>query len=196
MSESAVLVLNNLYQAVQITTTRRAFRLFYAGRARAVDSDFRTYDFDNWCDLSRMTQSGHFIHTVSFRIRVPEVILLKVYNGFVQHDIRFSRRNIFERDKNTCQYCGHRIPKAELTIDHVVPRSRGGYDCWENLVLACMTCNVHKANRTPDEAHMPLIRKPTKPTWLPQLGMRVPTSQLISWQRFVDTAYWDAELRE
>ena len=197
MMEAQVLILNRSWVAVQIASARRALSLLYQGVARAVHpTDYSLYDFDNWCDLSRVAQDGHFIHTVSFRIRVPEVILLKVYNGFVQHDIRFSRRNIFERDKNTCQYCGRRIPKAELTIDHVVPRSRGGYDCWENLVLACMTCNVHKANRTPDEAHMPLIRKPTKPTWLPQLGTRVPTSQLMSWQRFVDTAYWDVELQE
>jgi len=70
------------------------------------------------------------------------------------------------------------------------------HDCWENLVLACMRCNVRKGNRLPDEAHMPLIRKPVKPAWLPQLGARVPTNQIMSWQRFVDTAYWDVELRE
>lgn len=197
MMEAQVLVLNRSWVAVQIASARRALSLLYQGVARAVHpTDYSLYDFDNWCDLSRMEQSGHFIHTISFRIRVPEVILLRVYNGFVQHDVRFSRRNIFERDKNTCQYCGRRISKAELTIDHVVPRSRGGYDCWENLVLACVACNVRKANRTPEEAQMPLIRKPAKPTWLPQLGTRVPTSQLMSWQRFVDTAYWDAELRE
>ncbi|HOV74571.1 MAG TPA: HNH endonuclease [Candidatus Hydrogenedentes bacterium] len=195
--EAQVLVLNRSWVAVQIASARRALSLLYQGIARAVHpTDYSLYDFDNWCDLSRAAETGHFIHTVNFRIRVPEVVLLRVYNGFVQHDVRFSRRNIFERDKNTCQYCGRRVAKAELTIDHVVPRSRGGYDCWENLVLACMACNVRKANRTPEEAHMPLIRKPAKPTWLPQLGARVPTSQLMSWQRFVDTAYWDVELRE
>jgi 5-methylcytosine-specific restriction endonuclease McrA len=197
MVNRQVLVLNKSWVAVQIASARRALCLLYQGMARAVHpSDYSLYDFDDWCELSRFVESGQFIHTVSFRIRIPEVILLRAFNGFVRHEVRFSRRNIFERDKNTCQYCGRRMPKSDLTMDHVIPRSRGGYDAWENLVLACMNCNVRKANRTPEEARMPLIRKPTKPTWLPQLGTRVPTSQLISWQRFVDTAYWDVELRE
>jgi 5-methylcytosine-specific restriction endonuclease McrA len=165
--------------------------------ARAVHPlDYSLYDFEDWCELSRAGEQGRFINTVSLRIRIPEVILLKGFNDFIRHEVRFSRRNIFERDKNTCQYCGRRMPKSDVTLDHVVPRSRGGIDSWENLVLACMECNVRKGNRTPEEAHMPLFRKPTKPAWLPTLGTRLPTSQLNSWQRFVDTAYWDVELRE
>ncbi len=197
MVDRQVLVLNRSWVAVQIASSRRALSLLYQGLARAVHpSDYSLYDFDDWCELSRFAQSGQFIHTVNFRVRIPEVVILKVFNGFVRQEVRFSRRNIFERDKNTCQYCGRRMPKPELTLDHVVPRSRGGVDSWDNLVLACMACNVKKANRTPDEARMPLVRKPVKPTWLPQLGSRIPTCQLASWQRFVDTAYWDVELKE
>ncbi len=197
MVDRQVLVLNRSWVAVQIATARRAMSLLYQGLARAVHPvDYTLYDFDDWCELSRFVENGLFINTVRLRIRVPEVVILRVFNGFVRQEVRFSRRNIFERDKNTCQYCGRRMPKTDLTLDHVVPRSRGGIDSWNNLVLACMPCNVRKGSRMPDEAHMPLIRRPVKPTWLPQLGMRVPTSQLISWQRFVDTAYWDVELRE
>jgi 5-methylcytosine-specific restriction endonuclease McrA len=197
MVDRQVLVLNRSWVAVQVASARRAMSLLYQGLARAVHPvDYTLYDFDDWCELSRFVENGLFINTVRLRIRVPEVVILRVFNGFVRQEVRFSRRNIFERDKNTCQYCGRRMPKTDLTLDHVVPRSRGGIDSWDNLVLACMPCNVRKGNRMPDEAHMPLIRRPVKPTWLPQLGMRVPTSQLISWQRFVDTAYWDVELRE
>jgi 5-methylcytosine-specific restriction endonuclease McrA len=114
----------------------------------------------------------------------------------VRREVRFSRRNIFERDSNTCQYCGRRFSKSDLTLDHVVPRSRGGRDSWENLVLACVNCNVRKGNRTPEEAQIRLVRKPTKPAWLPTFGARIPREQFVSWQRFVDAAYWDAELRE
>lgn len=195
--EAQVLVLNRSWVAVHVASARRALGLLYQGLARAVHPlDYSLYDFNDWCELSAAAQDGRFIHTVALRIRIPEVILLRTFNGFVRHEVRFSRRNIFERDKNTCQYCGQRLRKSELTIDHVVPRSRGGYDCWQNLVLACMRCNVRKSNRTPEEAHMPLIRKPVKPAWLPQLGARVPMNQMMSWQRFVDTAYWDVELRE
>ena len=197
MVDRQVLVLNRSWVAVQIASVRRAMSLLYQGLARAVHPvDYTLYDFDDWCELSRFVENGLFVHTVQLRIRVPEVVILRAFNGFVRQEIRFSRRNIFERDKNTCQYCGRRTPKTDLTLDHVIPRSRGGIDSWDNLVLACMVCNVRKGNRTPDEARMPLIRRAVKPTWLPQLGMRVPTSQLISWQRFVDTAYWDVELRE
>ena len=197
MVDRQVLVLNRSWAAVQIASTRRAMSLLYQGLARAVHPvDYTLYDFDDWCELSQFEHNGLFINTVRFRIRIPEVVILRVFNGFVRQEVRFSRRNIFERDKNTCQYCGQRMPKTELTLDHVVPRSRGGIDSWDNLVLACMPCNVRKGSRTPEEAYMPLIQRPVKPMWLPQLGMRVPTSQLVSWQRFVDTAYWDVELRE
>ncbi|MDQ1256132.1 MAG: hypothetical protein QG656_728 [Candidatus Hydrogenedentes bacterium] len=197
MTEGQVLVLNRSWVAVHVSSVRRALTLLYQGAARAVHPfDYSLYDFEDWCELSQAEKSGQYIHTPNFRIRVPEVILLVTFNGFVEHEVRFSRRNIFERDKNACQYCGKRLAKSDLTIDHVVPRSRGGRDTWDNLVLACVACNVKKGNRTPDEAYMPLIRKPAKPAWLPKLGVRIPKSQIVGWQRFVDAAYWDVELRE
>jgi len=197
MVQGQVLVLNKSWVAIHIASARRALSLLYQGLARAVHpSDYSLYDFNDWCELSECLESGRYVRTVSLRIRVPEVILLKTFNGFIRHEIRFSRRNIFERDKNTCQYCGKRAAKSDLTIEHVIPRSRGGIDSWENVVLACIDCNIKKSNRTPEEAHMPLLQKPVKPAWLPQLGARVPNEQILSWQRFVDTAYWDVELQE
>lgn len=197
MVESEVLVLNRSWVAIHVAPVRRALSMLYQGVARAVHPrDYSLYDFEDWCELSRLSHDGQFIHTVNLRIRVPEVILVSAFNGFIRHEVRFSRRNIFERDRNTCQYCGKRVSKCDLTLDHVVPRSRGGRDSWENLVLACVPCNVRKGNRTPEEAHMPLIRKPSKPSWLPKLGTRIPKSQIMNWYRFVDAAYWDVELRE
>lgn len=197
MLDGHVLVLNRSWVAVHIASVRRALSLLYQGLARAVHpSDYSLYDFEDWCELSRFGEDGRYIHTPNLRIRVPEVILLRIFNGFVHREVRFSRRNIFERDKSTCQYCGKRFAKSDLTLDHVTPQSRGGRETWENLVVACVHCNVKKGNRLPEEAHMPLIQKPVKPDWLPQLGARVPLEQVVSWQRFVDTAYWDVELRD
>ena len=197
MLDGQVLVLNRSWVAVNVASIRRALGLLYQDLARAVHpEDYSLYDFGDWCELSKFRKEGRFISTPTMDIRIPEVILLNAFNGFFHREVRFSRRNIFERDKNTCQYCSKRLAKSELTIDHVVPRSRGGRDTWENLVLACMRCNVRKGDRVPREAGMPLIRKPKKPAWLPTLGVKVPSEKLSSWQRFVDTAYWDAELRE
>ena len=197
MVDGQVLVLNKSWVAVHIASVRRAFGMLYQDLARVVHpDDYSLYDFDDWCQLSRFFESGQFVRTVSLRIRVPEVIILDSFNGFFMREVRFSRRNIFARDKNTCQYCGKKPPRPDLTIDHVVPRSRGGRDTWQNVVLACIRCNIKKRNRTPGEARMPLLHEPVKPTWLPQLGPRIPYGQIHSWQRFVDTAYWNVELSE
>ncbi|MDK1021770.1 MAG: HNH endonuclease [Candidatus Hydrogenedentes bacterium] len=197
MVDGQVLVLNKSWVAVNVAPVRRAIALLYQDLARAVHpDDYSLYDFDDWCELSKLRSEGRFLHTPSLRVRIPEVILLNGFNGFFHKEVRFSRRNIFERDKNTCQYCGAKFAKSDLTIDHVVPRSKGGYDSWGNLVLACVKCNVRKGNRTPKESGMPLIRRPVKPHWLPTLGARMPTSRITSWQRFLDAAYWDVELRE
>lgn len=200
MLEGQVLVLNRSWVAVNITPVRRALTLLFQGQARVVHPiDYSLYEFEDWCELSRFRENfdgGRFIHTPSLQIRLPEVILLSVFNGFVRREVRLSRRNIFERDRNTCQYCGKRFSKPDLTIDHVLPRSRGGRDTWENLVLACVRCNLRKGSRTPDEAHMHLLRKPSAPRWLPRFGTHIPRDELMSWQRFVDLAYWDTEIRD
>ena len=197
MEQGHVLVLNKSWVVVNVASVRRAMTLLYQDLARAVHpEDYTLYDFEDWCELSRFEKSARMIHTPTQEIRIPEVILLNAFNGFFRREVRFSRRNIFERDKHTCQYCGKKLAKSELTIDHVVPQSKGGKDTWDNLVLACVKCNVKKANRTPDQARMPLIRKPIKPNWLPTLGAKIPDKGCTSWQKFVDTAYWDSELRE
>jgi 5-methylcytosine-specific restriction endonuclease McrA len=196
MVEGHVLVLNKSWVVVNIASVRRALSLLYQGMARAVHpTDYSLYDFDDWCQLSPAFHEGRYIHTTSRKIRVPEVIILNMFNGFIRQEVRFSRRNIFERDDHTCQYCGKKFCKQDLTLDHVVPQSRGGGNTWENLVLACVPCNVRKGSRTPEEAHMPMLRRPKKPTWLPRMGYRLPQDAFSSWQRFVDSAYWDVELK-
>lgn len=200
MVNGDVLVLNKSWVAVNVTSMKRALTLLFQGHARVVHpTDYTLYAFEDWCALSRSKanfSSGRFVCTPSFQIRLPEVILLSVFNGFVRREVRLSRRNIFERDQNRCQYCGVHFSKTDLTIDHVHPRSRGGQDTWENLVLACVPCNLRKSNRTPEEAAMHLIRRPAAPKWLPRFGVQIPREELISWQRFVDLAYWNTEIRD
>jgi 5-methylcytosine-specific restriction endonuclease McrA len=191
MLQGHVLVLNRSWLPVHTTPARRALTLLYVGAARAIHpTDFSVYNFEDWVELSQDGLGGPYIRTPSFRIRVPEVVQLVIFNGFIRHEVRFSRHNIFERDRCTCQYCGRQYPKAQLTIDHVVPQSRSGDESWENLVIACEACNVKKGNRTPEEAGMPLIRHPFKPAWIPHFGSTIPSSQFVSWQRFIDPALW------
>ena len=195
MADSGVLVLNNLYQAVQITSVRRAFRLFYAGRARAVAPDFRTYDFENWCDLPPGADHEAIV-TPRRAIRIPRVIQLLHYDRVPRRDVRFTRRNIFFRDRNHCQYCGRKFAQAELNLDHVVPLSRGGTSSWDNVVCACIPCNSRKGNRTPYEAGMHLIRLPKRPAGHPVFRAGWIGPRYEEWKTFLDVAYWNVELSE
>ncbi|HEV2968692.1 MAG TPA: HNH endonuclease, partial [Pirellulales bacterium] len=109
--------------------------------------------------------------------------------------LRFNRRNIFARDGNQCQYCGRHFPTSELSLDHVVPRSRGGDTCWENIVCACVSCNVKKGGRTPHEAHLKLVRPPVKPKRSPLLAVKLGNPKYESWKTFLDSAYWSVDLK-
>jgi 5-methylcytosine-specific restriction endonuclease McrA len=103
------------------------------------------------------------ISSPSITFKIPSVIVLKTVVKFISTGIRPSRNNILWRDKNQCQYCGVIESPRDMTIDHVIPRSRGGENTWSNLVTCCKRCNQKKGNRTPEEANMSLLNKPVKP---------------------------------
>jgi 5-methylcytosine-specific restriction endonuclease McrA len=197
-----VLVLNRLWQAVNVCTVRRALALLFEGHAQVVfgagDGDFRTFDFGQWRDFSTAAapHDDEEVHTISFRIRVPRVILLMTFDRQPKKEVKFTRHNIFERDRNTCQYCGRTLDRRDLNLDHVIPRDRGGPTTWENIVCSCIPCNTRKANRTPAEAGIRLVRKPKRPKWRPfvQVSFGVPVHD--SWKHFLDLAYWNVELGE
>jgi len=195
-----VLVLNRLWQAVNVTTVRRALTLLFQGHAQVVlnqeDGSFQTFNFTQWHTLSVQQPHDESIHTVSVRIRVPRVILLAMFDRLPKKEVKFTRHNIFERDKNPCQYCGQHFDRRDLNLDHVTPRDRGGPTTWENIVCSCIGCNTRKGNRTPREADMRLIRKPKKPRWRPFLQINFNLSQHDSWKHFIDLAYWNVELGE
>ena len=195
MVDSSVLVLNSLYQAVQITGVPRAFRLFYAGRARALAPDFTAYDFENWCDLP-VGIDDDVIRTPSSHIRIPRVIQLVHYDRVPHREVRFTRRNIFYRDRNRCQYCGKVFAQRELNLDHVVPLSRGGRSEWTNVVTACVPCNSRKGSRLPLEASIRLIRQPKKPAGHPLVRASWIGRFHEEWKTFLDEAYWNVELSD
>lgn len=197
MLDGGVLVLNRLYRPVHVTSVRRAFTLLYQGAARALDAEFRLFDFESWAALGA---TGHdAIGTVSRRIRVPRVIVLLAYEHLPRARVRFSRFNVYARDDDTCQYCGRRFRRAELNLDHVVPRSRGGATTWENVVCSCVSCNLRKGGRTPEEAGMRLLKRPARPHWTPLLRNATRRVLHAEWRPFLtvaDAAYWNVELGE
>ena len=136
---SPVLVLNASYEPVSVVAARRALTLIVKGAAAPEES----HDRFVWRDL-----------------RLPSVIRLIRYRRVPQRRQDVSRRSILARDGHTCQYCGTVFASARLTLDHILPRSRGGQSTWENLVAACSPCNRRKANRTPEEAGMVLLKVP------------------------------------
>ncbi len=148
---SHALVLNASFEPLQIVTWQRAIQLLFQGKVEVVE------------------ESEHEIHTVRITMRVPAVLRLLKYVPLKtkKQVVRFSRANIFIRDLHSCQYCGRRSNKGQLTLDHIIPIVQGGRKNWENIVTACKPCNQKKGGRTPNQAGMTLIRKPQRPTWLP-----------------------------
>jgi len=140
-----VLVLNQNYEAMSICNVQRAIILLYLGKAELIAS-----------------RDSSMIRSVSFSMRFPTIVRLRIYIRVPYKKIVLSRKNILRRDLYRCQYCGR--SDGALTIDHVIPKSKGGDDSWENLLTACITCNNKKGDRTPEEARMSPLRKPTKPS--------------------------------
>ncbi len=140
--QAPVLVLNATFEPINVTAVRRALILMLKGVAQAEET------------------SHTEVHSTSKAIQVPSVIRLLSYRHIPQQSRALSRKNILLRDRNTCQFCGTPFPASELTLDHVMPRSRGGRSSWENLVASCYSCNNRKGDRTPEEAGLKLQRRP------------------------------------
>ncbi|MHC4877793.1 MAG: HNH endonuclease [Planctomycetota bacterium] len=192
--ERPTLVLNRNWQPVGVATVAKALTKVWNESARIVDpADYQQYTWEDWSQL-RPADGDLMIQTRHFPLRVPEVVTLTKYDRLPSNAVTFSRRNVFKRDKFMCQYCGAQPGSAELTIDHVLPRAQGGTSTWTNCVLACIVCNSRKADRTPEQARMPLRSTPVRPTWRPLYAAR--GVRIESWSRFISESYWNVELAE
>ena len=193
--QANVLALNRLYMAIHVISVRRAFCLLCKGLAEVVhveDGSYVAYDFEGWRELSDLKLSlgdagvgEDWISAVNFRIQVPRVIRLLSYDRMPRNVVKFSRRNVFLRDENRCQYCARRFSAHNLSLDHVIPRSRGGETTWENVVCACVKCNVTKGGRTPKEAGMKLHRPPVRPSQNPVLAYQLRSQKYACWKNFL-----------
>ncbi len=200
---SSVLCLNRHWQALRVTNAMRAVTMVYSAHAEVVAADngeFASYDFEDWVELSaaraRFEPEKHdWIRTVRFQIAIPRIVRVLGYEKLPRAQVKLNRRNLFARDSNRCQYCGKRFPTSELSIDHVIPRSQGGTTCWQNVVAACVRCNVRKGGRTPEQASMRLVVRPRRPRRSPVLTIKLSEAKYASWRQFVDFAYWNVELK-
>jgi 5-methylcytosine-specific restriction endonuclease McrA len=183
MLNSSVLVLNRSYLPIHVTSARRAFSLVYQDIARVVDEQYQTFDFDSWRSLATGADGG--VGTSDGAIRVPRVIVLTRFDRVPRRHLRYSRLNIFARDKYTCQYCGIRPHRSRLNIDHVVPRSHGGKTTWENVVCSCVDCNRRKGGRTPEQARLRLQRRPARPRWTPLANLAGSNLRYEQWRPFL-----------
>jgi 5-methylcytosine-specific restriction endonuclease McrA len=141
---SKVLILNQNFEPISICNTKKAILLLFLGKAELIE-----------------TKNGKLLHSPSREIPFPSIVRLCVFVHIPYKKIILSRKNIIRRDGHRCQYCG--ASSGNLTIDHVLPRSLGGEDTWENLVTACVSCNNRKDNQSPEEANLKLLRRPMRP---------------------------------
>lgn len=210
-----VLVLNKNWHPINVTSVFDAIASVFSKRAKFIDPEtYQMYDFEGWISTwgeatgYARVAARQVISCPNVKIVVPEIIVCTEYRG-VGHGTnfknrpKFSRRNIFMRDKHTCCYCGHRFEPHLLNIDHVIPRAQGGHSTWTNVVLSCIKCNDKKRDRTPEEAGMKLLKKPYVPTCE---EVRRPLSERLrkkvlgdvpkSWQTVLGKMYWNVELQD
>jgi 5-methylcytosine-specific restriction endonuclease McrA len=181
-----VLVVNRSMQAVHITSARRAFVLLYTDVAKAIDGSWMSHDFRAWTQVPPV-EGEPSLGTSRGPMRIPRVVQLIDYDRMPRASVRLSRRNIFLRDAYTCQYCARRSSARDLNLDHVMPRSRGGPTTWENVVCSCRVCNLEKGGRTPAEAGMKLLRKPSRPRWSPVLALAFSPTRPREWDPFLSS---------
>jgi 5-methylcytosine-specific restriction endonuclease McrA len=198
LDQRNVLVLNKIWQPIEVISAFKAISKLYSGKADAVSKDYGIYDFyswvENWEDLRDIDEED-VLATCRYTFPIPEIIRVKEYKGYnTDCIVKFNRRNIRLRDKDCCQYCGKHCTD-DLTLDHIIPKSRGGENSWTNLVVACMKCNNKKADKTPKEAGMRLISQPVKPN-RKQISKKFGGRKMPkSWADFVGELYWETELK-
>ena len=199
-----VLVLNRGYAAIRVISVRQAFILLFRQVAEvisAVNGRYETFDIGSWLEVAELQrlyeeQDHDWVRCASGHIAAPRIIRIHSSNRQPDYHVKLNRRNLFSRDGNHCQFCGKRFPTADLSIDHILPQSRGGAHTWENLVCACIACNSRKGNRLPEEAGMSLVRRPVQPRTSPDRSIRVRRRQYEEWKVFLNESYWTVELRD
>lgn len=204
----SVLVLNKYYMAVQVTIVKDSIIALVTGKAQVVDDDYVTYDITQWSEYSRMMEDdpeiaekyAGVLRSPSTHLFTPQVVRFPdcEYTSPLIKTVKYSRRNIYTRDKYTCQYCHNQRPevlkalrakepkKSLLNLDHVIPKSRGGPSSWTNIVTSCKWCNADKGDKLLEELGWKLPKTPAKPKWQSHVGTPFQRVKKKYWQRFLN----------
>lgn len=168
------LMLSQGYEPIKVVSWQRAITLLTLGKVEVIE------------------EYNQEIRSTSIVFKMPAVVrLLRAFKRR-KRKVRFSRINIYSRDRYRCQYCDRKLTMAECTYDHVIPRSQGGKTLWNNIATSCEPCNTRKGGRTPKEARMPLLTKPVQPNWVPVMAFEVSRTRAPdAWASYL---YWTSEL--
>lgn len=180
-----VLVLNKSWFAINIISWEKALSELFQDSVKALDRDLNTYTFSEWMTFSTKTKNYPRIKTVNREIAIPEILILNNYNKIPKIKYSFSKSRVFERDKFTCCFCNNIFSKTELTVDHLIPKSRGGNTTWTNIITACKKCNWEKGNKTIKEIGMKMHFIPKEPKWISPIYNLKAKSKLPSWDSFL-----------
>jgi len=190
LRKETVLVLNRNWQAIHVKNPTEALSMMFADSATGLDirgeDNMVPLRWNDWIALTVEDETDDFIQTVRGKIKIPKVIVLCNYDKVPRKRPKFSAKAIWERDQGTCQYTGKKLSPQQANIDHVIPKSRGGKTNWKNCVLTHKEVNSIKANRTPEEAGLKLIRNPQDPKDLPSTFYIRNKHNVREWDMFLN----------
>lgn len=191
---SPVLVLNKHFLSIQVCNVKTAVCALVTEKARVVNEQYKTFSLEEWeaesaqieLDEGESSKYSGLLRSPSIRIFAPQVIIIPdcEFNTTNIKVIRYSRQNIYKRDNSTCQYCMKKFEQRNLTIDHVVPRSKGGPSSWNNVVACCKRCNTKKMDKSPSELGW-RSPNPIKPSWRSHTGVPFNNIKKDYWENFL-----------
>ena len=194
ITQENVLVLNKWMMAIQVTSARSAICDLVTKKAQVVDYEYFRYDWEEWKLKSEEIHATDqkdmypgFIKSPSTFIYVPQVIQVvdATHARSLMRAVRFSRKNVLQRDDYTCQYCGLKAHKSKLTMDHIIPKSKGGTNAWTNVVTCCKECNSKKGDKLLSQLGWQLIKKPIAPPWKAHINKSFDEVKTTYWNRFL-----------
>jgi 5-methylcytosine-specific restriction endonuclease McrA len=189
LNKRTVLILNKLWMPINTTSPKHSFALMYSNKAKGIlvtnKTEIQALDWTEWCGLN-LTEEDKSIKTVQAPIKIPNVIVLTFCDKIPKQAAKFTQKKLWERDKSICQYSGKLVTLSTGNIDHILPRSRGGKTTWENCVIAHKDINAIKADRTPEQAGLKLLKRPCAPKIMPISFYIKNKEQIKEWDLFLN----------